>query len=62
MQYIDLTDIYCYKEKITQNICLHIKYITSCREHISSVKLTFIILYIKSKHTFIIHLFLIYVI
>jgi len=38
MQYIDLTNIYCYKEKITQNICtfLHIKYVTSCIEQISS--------------------------
>jgi len=46
MQYIDLTEIYYYKEKIIQNICtfLHIKYVTnSCTEHISSVKLTFII-------------------
>jgi len=32
MQYIDLTDI--YKEKITQNTFLHIKYVTSCTKHI----------------------------
>jgi len=34
---------------------LHIKYLTSCTEHISSIKLTFIIL---NQHTHFIHLFL----
>jgi len=58
MQYIDLTEIYCYKEKKIQNIInvyLFIYKITSCTEpSISSIKLTLII----NQHTHFIHLFL----
>ena len=57
MQYIDLTDIYCYKKEITQNICtfLHIKYITSCTEHFFN-KIN--IYNILNQYTHFIHLFL----
>ena len=53
----DLTDIYCYKEKITQNICIFF-YITST-EHISSKINIYNISNhnILNQHTYFIHLF-----
>jgi len=56
MQYINLTDIYCYKEKIIQNICtfLHAKYVTSRTKYFSSVKLIYNT-YIKLTHILFIY-------
>ena len=47
---IYLTDIYCYKEKITQNICIfsYIKYVTNCTYFFNKIN----IYNVNIKHTF----------